>query len=59
MQEEYIMKDEAAPDIISNDIEYDIDVGLWTEPEDGNQEDTECAMPVGRMSCVVHSCLHD
>ncbi len=54
-----MMKDEAAPDIISNDIEYDIDVGLWTEPEDGNQEDTECAMPVGRMSCVVHSCLHD
>ncbi|CAK9200382.1 unnamed protein product [Sphagnum troendelagicum] len=25
--EEYMMKDEAAPDIISNDIEYDIDVG--------------------------------
>ncbi|CAK9253670.1 unnamed protein product [Sphagnum jensenii] len=45
--EENMMKDEAAPDIISNDIEYDIDVGLSTEPEDGNQEDTECAMPVG------------
>ncbi len=45
-----MMKDEAAPDIISNDIEYDIDAGLSTEPEDRNQE---CAMPVGRIATVM------
>ncbi len=48
-----MMKDEAAPDIISNDIEYGIDAGLSTEPEDRNQEDTECAMPVGRIATVM------
>jgi hypothetical protein len=53
VQEEYMMKDEAAPDIISNDIEYDIDAGLSTEPEDRNQEDTECPMPVGRIATVM------